>query len=469
MKKLLLLILFIGTAVYGQSNTEAPLPENLKEMSYNEYLGYVKKYHPLVKNANLEISKAQANLMMARGGFDPKLELDYNKKQFQGTEYYSILNSSFKIPTWYGIDIKAGFDENEGYYLNPQNKTPSNGLTSLGISVPIGQGLLINQRMADLQKAKIQVKLSQAEQKLQAIAILYDASLAYFNWKKNYEEYLLYQDYSVNAQKRYEGIASLIKQGDKPAIDSVEAGIVVKNRLLSLEDSKLKLAKAKLELSNFLWLENNIPLELTDAIIPENKLGQTIQETLSINDLINQDNSILNHPKIEALQSKIDLLTVEKKMKANMLLPKIDLSYSYLTQPNPIVPNSTDNYKVGVDFYFPLFLRKERGSLKLAQYKIQESEFIRDLEKEQITNKISAQKTEILSLTKQQKLINKLVMDYDTMLQSEERLFSVGESSLFLINSRENNLVSARLSQIALENRYYASNSELYKIMANPN
>ena len=469
MRYLIFIFTLFGLSIYGQSNNESILPPNLKEMSYNEYLGFVKKYHPLVKNANLEISKAQANLMMARGGFDPKLELNYNKKQFQGTEYYSVLNSSFKIPTWYGIDIKAGFDENEGYYLDPQNKTPSNGLTSLGITVPLGQGLLINQRMADLQKAKIQVKLSQAEQKLEAIAVLYDASVAYFNWKKNYEEYLLYDNYSTNAQKRYEGIESLIKQGDKPAIDSVEAGIVVKNRLLALEDSKLKLTKAKLELSNFLWIENNIPIELSDVLIPEKKLGQTIQETLNISDLVNQEFSIIKHPKIEALQSKIDMLTVEKKMKANMLLPKIDVGYSYLAQPNPTKPNSTDNYKVGVDFYFPLFLRKERGSLKLARYKIQETEFTRDLEKVQLTNKISAQKTEIQSLTKQQKLINKLVTDYDTMLKSEERLFTLGESSLFLINTRENNLVSSQLLQIALENRFYTSNSELYKIMANPN
>ncbi|HQE33860.1 MAG TPA: transporter, partial [Flavobacterium alvei] len=59
--------------------------------------------------------------------------------------------------------------------------------------------------------------------------------------------------------------------------------------------------------------------------------------------------------------------------------------------------------------------------------------------------------------------------DNQTMLQSEERLFSFGESSLFLINTRENNLVSAQLAQINLANRFYISNSELFKIMANPN
>ncbi|HSN49226.1 MAG TPA: TolC family protein, partial [Flavobacterium sp.] len=127
-----------------------------------------------------------------------------------------------------------------------------------------------------------------------------------------------------------------------------------------------------------------------------------------------------------------------------------------------------EDYKIGLDFYFPLFLRKERGSLKLAKYKIQETEFTLNLEKVQLANKINAQKTEIESLLKQKELIKGLVIDNVTMLNSEERLFSFGESSLFLINTRENNVVSAQLSKIALENRFYISNSELFKIMANP-
>jgi outer membrane protein TolC len=378
------------------------------------------------------------------------------------------LNSSFKIPTWYGIEIKAGFDNNEGIYLNPENTVPNQGLTSLGISVPLGQGLFINQRMADVRKAKIQMQLSQSERKLQAIAVLYDASLAYFNWKKNFNEVKLYEAYNKNAQIRFKGTKTLVIQGDKPAIDSIEAGINVKNRRLNLEDSKLKLAKAKLELANFLWLENNIPLELSDELIPETQLEFTIQESLKTNDLLNTDFSITNHPKINALQSKIDILNVEKKLKANMLLPKIDVGYSYLSEPSYIDNYQFKDYKIGLDFYFPLFLRKERGSLKLAKYKVQETEFALDLEKVQLSNKINAQKMEIESLLRQKELIKGLVEDNLTMLNSEERLFSFGESSLFLINTRENNLVSAQLSQIALENRFYVSNSELFKIMANP-
>ncbi|WP_395632557.1 TolC family protein [Flavobacterium sp.] len=460
MKSILSLFLLLGFSVWSQNTS--------KELTYNEFLGFVKKYHPLVKSANLEINQAQANLMMARGGFDPKIEVDFEQKKFKDNQYYSILNSSFKIPTWYGVEIKAGFDNNEGIYLNPENTVPNQGLTSLGISVPLGQGLFINQRMADLRKAKIQVKLSQAERNLMAVAVLYDASVAYFNWKRNYNEVTLYQTYLNNANIRYQGIAKSIEQGDKPAIDSVEAGIIVRNRKLSLEESQLKLAKAKLELANFLWLENNVPLELQDDIIPEENLVLTIKETLRTNDLMLDNPSLDNHPKINALEQKIEMLEVDRKLKANMLLPKIDLGYSYLSEPRYFDNYRFQDYKVGLNFYFPLFLRKERGSLQLAKFKLQDVKFDLDLERVSLKNKIKAQQTEISSLEKQKQLIDNLVVDYNTMLSSEERLFTFGESSIFLINTRENNLVSAQLSKLLIENRYFDSNAKLFKIMANP-
>ena len=461
MKHCYFVLLLLGSLAWGQN-------QNLKELNYNEFLGYVKKYHPLVKSAQLEINMAQANLMMARGGFDPKIEADFDQKQFKGKDYYSVFNSSFKIPTWYGIEVKAGFDNSEGIFVNPENALPNNGLTSLGITVPVGQGLFINQRMADLRKAKIQIQLSQAERKLQAIEVLYNASLAYFNWKRNHSEVQLYSTYLNNAKLRYKGIKTLINNGDKPAIDSVEAGIVVKTRQWNLEESKLKLAKSKLDLSNYLWLDNNIPLELQDDVLPENKLEQTISATLKINQLITDTISIENHPKINSLENKLAILEVDRKLKANSLLPKMDVGYHYLSEPNYWNDTNFNNYKIGVNFKFPLFLRKERGSLQLAKFKIQDTQFSLNLERVQLKNKINAQQTEIKSIEKQLQLLSSLVAGNSQMLQSEERLFSLGESSIFLLNSRENNLVSIQLTQLGLENRFLNSNAELFKIMANP-
>jgi outer membrane protein TolC len=459
MRIIAFLLLITTSFTYGQNN--------LNELTFEEFLGYVKKSHPLVKQADLKITEAQAKLMKARGGFDPKLEANYDEKQYIDKNYYSFFNGSFKIPTWYGIEIKAAFDNNEGIYINPENTLPNSGLTSLGISVPIGQGLWINERMADLRKAKIYQKVNEAERKIMLTNILYEASQSYINWKRSYDEVKLYEDYLKNASIRYEGVTILIQEGDKPAIDSVEAGITVKSRLLNLENASLKLLKAKLTLSNYIWSEDNVPLELEENIQPQSKIEKEFLFALNIDDF--QNFNIENHPKIEALNRKIDILNVETKLYANSLLPKLNVNYNYISEPRAFDNYQLNDYKLGVNFAFPLFLRKERANLKLAKIKVSESTFVLNFEQQALVSKIAAQKGEINSFEKQIKLNIELVNSYSLMLNAEERLFEMGESSLFLINSRENSLVTSQLSNIALENSFLQAALELYKTMANPN
>lgn len=456
--KIIVFILFIAQLSFSQTTS--------KEFTFEEYMGYVKKFHPLVKQADLKISEAQAILMKARGAFDPKIEADFSEKEYADKNYYSIFNGSFKIPTWFGVEIKAAFDNNEGIFLNPENTLPNSGLTSLGISVPIGQGLWINERMADLRKAKSYQQLNKAERDIEVTNVIFEAAVSYINWKRSYDEVQLYDAYLNNASIRYNGVLKLIEQGDKAGIDSIEAGITVKSRRLNLENAQLKLTKAKLDLSNYIWTENNVPLELDDSLFPDTTIEKTIIETLNLNEfnLITID----NHPKLNALQSKIDILNVDRRLKANSLLPKLDVSYNYLSEPSAFQNYRFEDYKVGVNFSFPIFLRKERASLKLAKLKVQDTELSLNFEKENLSNKIEAQKQEIESFKRQRLINTDLVRNYDQMLTAEERLFQMGESSLFLINSRENSLVSSQLSNIALENAFLSATLGLFKTVSRP-
>ena len=148
-----------------------------------------------------------------------------------------------------------------------------------------------------------------------------------------------------------------------------------------------------------------------------------------------------------------------------MLLPKLDIGYYYLSEPSYFDNYRLEDYKIGLNFSFPIFLRKERGTLNLAKLKLQDSQLDLNLERLQLDNKVKAGRVEINTLQNQITITNTLVEDYFKMLQSEERLFSFGESSLFLINSRENSLITSQISKINLENRYLNSFARLFKIM----
>lgn len=437
-------------------------------LSFTEFLGYVKKYHPVVAQAQLKIQEGQATLMKARGGFDPKLEVDYDQKRFKDEEYFELLNTTFKIPTWYGIELKANFEQNEGIFLNPQNNVPENGLYSAGIKVPVGQGLFINERMAALKQAKIFSNLTQAKRDLEVNQVLYDAAKAYFYWYKTYQNYSLYAEFYENAQVRFRGIRESALLGDIPAIDTLEAYLIVQNRELSKEQSVLELTKAKLKLSNYLWLENNLPVELSDVTFP-NDIDPKEVDTFLGTDLLRADSlSLANHPKVRMLNLKVEFLEVERRLKAENLKPRLDVEYNLLAQ-NAEEVNSyfVGDYKTSIRFSLPLFLRKERGDLKLAKLKVQDAKLDMAFMGRELQNKINASLSEIDSYFRQYSLYQSVTENSKRMLEAEERKFSFGESSIFLINNRESSLISNRVKQVEALYKLVDAKAGLFNVLAN--
>ena len=456
-KYILVLLLLLFDTLSSQEKVESV-------MTLSEYLGYVKTYHPIVKQANLIINNSEAKLLKARGAFDPKIEIDFDKKQFKEKEYYNKLNAAFKIPTYYGLEFKANFENNEGNYLNPEYNTPTDGLYAAGISASLLKGLLINNRMASLKQAKFFLNQAKEDQQILVNKILYNASLSYFNWLKTYNEKGVYQDFLENAKTRFKGTKIAFLEGEKPAIDTLEARITLINRELNLEKARIKLVKSSLELSNYLWLNENTPIELQSHIVPDKKTMYTIDTTFNIALFNNIDFNINEHPKIKSLSYKIENLNIDKKLKMNNLLPKLDVQYNFLTQ-SPKQSNSLNinNYKAGINFKIPLFLRKERGDYKLAKIKLQNVIYENEFTKITIQNKINALQQELSSFKIQGTYINNIIKDYNTLLKAENRKFNLGESSLFLVNYRESKLIETKLKAIILENSFFKSKANLFK------
>lgn len=459
MRIVFLAILFFANNTFAQNSSSV--------LTLEEYLGHVKLFHPIVKQANLAINKSEAKLMKARGAFDPKLEVDYDRKKFKGSEYYDKLNASFKIPVWFGVEFKGNFEENTGNFLNPERRVPIDGLYSAGISVPLAKGLLTNKRMATLRQSRLYIEQAKADRQLLVNDILYEATKTYFNWLRHYNEKKVYESFLENAEMRFNGIKKSYQAGDKPAIDTLEARITLNNRKLNLEKSRIKFIKSSLELSNYLWLNDNTPIEIKEDIIPDKNTFEIIDIVLNTSGLDVESFNIETHPKLKSLYYKIQSLSIEKRLKQNNLLPQIDLQYNFLSQtPETVYSFSTSDYKSGLNISFPLFLRKERGDLKLAKIKLQDTKFAIQNTKLNLKNKIDAIIQELKSYIFQNDFTQAIVEDYSKLLSAEERKFFLGESSLFLVNSRELKLIDSNLKAIEIENNLLNTKANLFNIMA---
>ncbi|MEM7186454.1 MAG: TolC family protein [Bacteroidota bacterium] len=455
--------------LFAEVTLAQPAEEALEEvLRFEEYLGFVKTHHPLLKQANIALQNGEANLLRARGGFDPKIEVDYDRKKFKNTEYYDQLNATFKIPTWYGVEFKANFENNSGEFLNPDLTVPEDGLYSAGVSFSLAQGLLINDRMATLKKARFFEQQTRAERDLLVNDLLFEASKAYFRWLEATNEQDIYASFLDNAEIRLDAVKRSVEAGAMAAIDSVEAGIALQNRKLSLEAASLKRRKAALEVSNFLWIDD-IPMELQDNVVPVAPEMAVLEETLFLEGITDPDALLATHPKLQRLDAKIAGLRVDRALKRNKLLPKIDLQYNFLSPEwDQINSFNTANYKAFVNFSFPLFLRKERGEARLANLKLQDANFDRLSTELSLQNKITAVTTEIGSLDEQNRLVTGIITDYETMVRAEERKFFLGESSLFLINSREQKLIDAQLKGNELRVKRLKATAGLYNTLGIP-
>lgn len=427
--------------------------DSAKVFEYSAYLNHVKLFHPMAKQAQLQLEKGEANLLKSRGGFDPKLGSDLEQKYFKGSQYYSLFNSGLKIPTWYGLEFGAGFEQNTGVNLNPENNTPQSGLLYAGVSISIGKGLLIDERRFALKQAKIFNAAAKSEQMSMLNDLLNQAGKAYWDWYLAYNQTLVFKEAYGVAIQRFEAVKQGAMLGDRPYVDTLEAGIQLQERRMSLGQANLEFKNKSLMLSVFLWFENETPLELESNTVPMQVLSYT-SNAEALKGLSNQiDSLVLTHPEMQLYRYKLDGLGLEKKLKQEQVKPTLNLKYNPLLSGNngQTFNYSTNNYTWGVGISMPVFLRKERGDLKLMEIKIQETELASIQKNLELNNKAQANINECYLSADQLLLYTETVKQYAQLLEAERQIFSGGESSLFMINAREIGYLNAQIKWIELQ------------------
>jgi outer membrane protein TolC len=443
---LILALLGVHLAI-SQSSTDGLL-------QVDEYYDLVKEYHPVAKQAELVASRARLAVMGARGAFDPKLVSNFANKQFEDKRYYDTWNTYLHLPTQFNIDLKVGLERNNGLFLNPENNVPSEGLYYAGLSVPLGQGLLANTRNIALKKSKIEGMSFENQARIVLNNLLLDANNTYWIWYEAYQKQQLAVSNYQLISERYEGIRQAVINGDIAGIDSTETLIQVQQWSNNLNKATLEYGNSGLLLQNFIWSDSLVleALPVTD---------------ISINALLLLDEYLeiaARHPELESIRLKNSTLALDRRLSSDQLKPKLDVNYNVLLSEKNSFENQAfleNNYKAGFDFSFPLLLRKERAKLKMVDVKQQENQLKLNYKSRQIENKVRQYYNKCLTLAQMLVQQEEIQRNYQLMLDAEQIKFENGESSIFLINSRENKLLGAAIKLIELKSDYGNATGQL--------
>lgn len=422
------------------------------ELSYSSFMAMVKEHHPLAKQANLQIEKGAAIGLVSRGNFDPSLQGRLNQKYYDGNNYYSVLNAGVKIPTWFGIEVATGYLNNTGYQLNPENTLPESGIFYASVSVPLGKDLFIDKRMAEMKKAEVYATTSTWQRELMLNNLFYEAGTAYWNWFLAYNQWVVLRNAYELAEDRFLAVKRSSELGDRAALDTLEASIQMQNRWLQKSQAEILYYNATADLSVYLWYDGLIPLEPSDDLHPSNH--QLVQAVPVDADLLpTLDSLIAVHPEMELYKAKLGLLAIEQRYNREQFKPQVDLKYEALSAPfnsEPLANYSISNYSWGLEVAFPVALRQERGNAQLTAIAMEETNYQRELKREQLRQKVEASINELTTSQQQFTLYQQTVNHYVALLNGENTLFSTGESSLFMVNARETDAINSQLKLIEI-------------------
>lgn len=438
------------------------LPDSVTALTLQQFYAAILEYHPVVKQAKLLPENARQEIRLARGAFDPKLEVLIDQKEFQDKSYYNYTDIYLTFPNRTFIEPKIGLEDNSGELLNSESIIPGNRQYFAGVNVPIGRGLFTDDRRTAIRQAELFQTIAEADQVKLVNKILLSAAKDYWNWYNSYYNFRLLTRGANIAREIFNRVKMNVALGEQAAIDSVQAKITLQTRLVEQQEAWLAFQNAGIHLSNYLWDEQSYPLVFTARVAPVLEVSDLSSLNLQTLSAL-ADSARVNHPDLIKLRTKINQLELERSLAREFLKPRLDLSYYLLSQPSAEkVIDPVNDYKFGLEFSMPILLRKERSKVAITNLKIQSTEFEQTQAEREILNEITAVFNDIANTSiiigQQTDMVNL----YDRLLQAEFLNLENGESDLFKLNIQQEKLIQAQTKLLKLKSEYEKLKAELY-------
>jgi len=378
-----------------------------------------------------------ARIQSAEGGFDTKLSLEYDKKEYPlSTGEFSDI--SFSKPTENGTEFIVGYRNAEGIQEYNNIKTGSEGELRVGVNVPVFSLLNeMNERKYTLDAAKINATQSTFESQnnlrnLYAHIVTSYYQLLYYNEVLDLEKRLLNK-----ATKRNKFIEKRVRSGDLSDVAILESKqqiISREQRVLRTKNNYSQALQIFLKYINMSQKEFNLKY-----VLPSLKMLK--KEKVIFQNVMSK--ALKSRPDLKALESKRTKLDLDTEYNSLSEYPKLNL-FAYGVHDI----HYGEGIKVGLQFDIPL----ERRSYKGRMIEIQKG--IMQLEEEQ--NRLLLElKTNLSNLMYSLDIINQNIdLGYketkivESLEEVENKKYEVGSSDLFQINQREIGTLEVKRKQL---------------------
>ena len=410
-----------------------------------DVLHSVRLHYPQIKIAHLEINKTHGEYIRSLGKFDPSFNFN-TASQPVGGYINNYGNTEINLPTFYnGVKFFGGYRNGNGnwpiYYQN--YLTNSGGEYRAGLSLPLLRDRLIDKERTGLLTQAETMRMKQQDAALTEVKVYQEAIKAYWQWVQAGFQVSTFEQLKTLAEKRQQAIVTQAHQGDLALLAISENLQQIVQREQLVNQGTMMFEQAAINLSLYYRDQTGHPLIPSSRALPLHALEKTTPAKTGFAQL-------RQHPAVKKLDNYANIIKLKKNLAENELLPNLDATAYTFKQ------NGTGGYPllvpqaamVGVLFKFPLLQREAKGKVISARNELQqintEKKFVLDQLKNDLTNLFIG-----IKIYHQQVILLQQELDLALKVQDgETKKFHEGDSTLFLVNQREQTTTQVQLNWI---------------------
>jgi hypothetical protein len=405
-------------------------------MPWSEFVVLALERSGEVRVAESNVRIAQAKRMAAFAAFEPRIDLASEGKNYGNDLQYRLDRAEARVGLPGGIDLVGGAAQASGAFINPERKTPVEGLLNIGISAPLGGGLVFSDRQyawgaASREREVEEAKLDRAERKVRLEAVK-----VYTFWQAQSEVQVAVNEALAVAEERLRLVREAFRLGERSEMDTLEAYLSwVDRRSDAFKQQSLSVA-ARAEVERLILGADEPTAALTGlvpdtrpVVLPQNPVGALDQ---------------LPNEAVPELTMVASILRRERLATTTawaQWLPAPYVDYRMLQWGGSSWNPEAVQWKVGMAI--PLFNQKARADLVGAQARLRAAEAQAAATQNQIDVLRRQLAQQVVALNAELNALIGAESAAYALLQQERRRFSLGESTMFILASRETKYLEA--------------------------
>lgn len=434
----------IATVCLGLARVAVAQP-----LSPGDVLASVERHHPTIAEAVAREEAAQAEVMAARGAFDPQLRA-YGA--LRRGRYYDLTRIDVELrqatPLW-GAEVWAGYRRGDGqqsrYPSYYSDETLDGGELRAGVSVPLWRDGPLDARRAARTRALLGADAAEQTRRATELQLRQQGLSSYWKWVAAGRELSVATRLRDLAQARLEQVRGRVRAGAIPEVEALEAERSLLSRRAKEVAARRYVEAASLELSLYLRDGAGRP-----SVADASRLPDTLDLPAEISNVdATVVRSLACHPELRSARASVERSRVGRDLARARRAPQVDVSFQVSRDfgtGSDTLPGTV--YEGGLRVAMPLGLRGARGELDAAEASLTASEQSLRLKEDVLATKIRDVASAHRAASERYELARQLADTTQRLATAELRRFDAGATTLLVVNLREQAAAEAAVAEV---------------------